>query len=125
MRRRAVSYVLVCTLAGLVLAWLPRLVHGPIPEKFALVRLNGAVAVWTFYTARLLIGFFVGCGVWPRRFWLRGPLYGVLLMLPPAFLALANPGCGWSCCAWNVSTGAAVGLLAGAAGRLVTGRDHA
>jgi hypothetical protein len=90
------SYSLVCTLAGLVYGWLPVLVHGPIPAKLTIARLNGSVAVWTYYGSRLLIGFMVGCGVWPRAWWARGPLYGVLLMLPPGMLALATPGCGFT-----------------------------
>ena len=94
--RPSLSYPLVCTIAGLVYGWLPRLVHGPIPAKLTLVRLNGALAVWTYYGSRLLIGFMVGCGVWPRTWWVRGPLYGFLLMLPPGMLALATPGCGFT-----------------------------
>ena len=88
-------YRLVCTVAGLVLGWLPLLFHGPIPEKLSAVRLNGPIAVWCYYTARLLIGFMVGAGTWPARWWTRGPVYGVLLMLPPGWLALATPGCGF------------------------------
>ena len=57
--------------------------HGPIPEKFNLFYLRGAVAVWSWYTARLLIGFMVGITCWPRRWYLRGPLCGFLMMLPP------------------------------------------
>lgn len=118
-------YPLVCTLAGLVYGWLPILLHGPIPEKLSAARLNGALAVWTYYNARLLIGFMVGCGVWPARWWLRGPLYGLLIMLVPGMLALATPGCGVPCMRLNVSTGALVGLLVGATARVVTGRSHA
>ena len=95
MRRLAsVPYPLLCTVAGLVYGWLPLLVHGPIPQKLSMVRLNGALAVWTYYLSRLLIGFMVGCGIWPATWWVRGPLYGALLMLPPGMLALATPGCG-------------------------------
>ncbi len=119
------SYPLVCTLAGLVLGWLPYFLHGPIPEKLAAARLNPAFAVWTYYCSRLLIGFMVGSGVWPAAWWLRGPLYGALLMLPPGMLALATPGCGVTCFRLNVSTGALVGLLVGATARLVTGRSRA
>ena len=90
------SYPFVCAVAGLVYGWLPRLLHGPIPAKLTVVRLNGPVAVWTYYGSRLLIGFMVGCGVWPQAWWVRGPLYGALLMLPPGMLALATPGCGFT-----------------------------
>jgi hypothetical protein len=83
-------------LSGLVLAWLPYLIHGPIPEKLDQVRLNGAVAVWAYYTSRLLIGFVVANTTWPVAWWLRGPLYGCLLMIPPGLFALATPGCGFT-----------------------------
>jgi hypothetical protein len=87
-------YPLVCTALGLALGWAPVLFHGPIPEKFDVFYLNGAVAVWAFYSARLLIGFMVGITTWPARWLLRGPLIGVLTMLPVSFVALATPGCG-------------------------------
>jgi hypothetical protein len=94
--RRTLPYPLVCTLLGLALGWLPMLVHGPHPYKFTVWHLNGAIAVWAFYSARLLIGFHVGVTRWPARWWLRGPLYGFLTMLPVTFVALANPLCGWT-----------------------------
>ena len=87
-------YPLVCTVLGLALGWGPMLFHGPIPEKFDVLYLNGAVAVWAFYCARLLIGFLVGITTWPEPWLLRGPLIGVLGMLPVTFVALATPGCG-------------------------------
>ena len=87
-------YPLVCTALGLVLGWAPMLFHGPIPEKFDIFYLRGAVAVWAFYSARLLIGFLVGITTWPERWLLRGPLIGGLSMLPVTFVALATPGCG-------------------------------
>ena len=89
------SYPLLCTLLGLVVGWLPRLVHGPIPEKFDVLYIRGAIAVWGFYSARLLIGFLVGSMRWPARWFLRGPLCGVVMMLPVAVIALATPGCGF------------------------------
>jgi hypothetical protein len=92
--RVRIPYALLCTLLGLVIGWFPALVHGPIPYKFNILRLNGAVAVWAFYSARLLIGFLVGITRWPARWQLRGPLCGVLMMLPPSLIALATPGCG-------------------------------
>jgi hypothetical protein len=87
-------YPLLCTLLGLAIGWWPRLVHGPIPYKFNVLGLQGAVAVWGWYAARLLIGFLVGVSVWPRPWWLRGPLCGALAMLPLGLVALATPGCG-------------------------------
>jgi hypothetical protein len=89
-------YVLVCTLLGLALGWLPALIHGPIAYKFDVLGVRGAVAVWAFYSARLLIGFLVGISRWPARWWLRGPLCGLVLMVPPGLIALATPGCGWT-----------------------------
>jgi len=68
--------------------------HGPIPEKFDLLYIRGAIAVWAWYAARLMIGFLVGFSVWPRRWWVRGPLCGLLALLPPGLVALATPGCG-------------------------------
>ena len=51
----ALPYPVVCVLLGLLLGWTPRLVHGPIAEKFNVHYIHGAVAVWAFYTARLLV----------------------------------------------------------------------
>ncbi len=90
---RAVPYPLLCTLLGLVAGWLPKLVHGPIPEKFDILYIRGAIAVWAFYGARLMIGFMVGITCWPARWYLRGPMCGFLLMLPVGVVALATPGC--------------------------------
>ncbi len=91
---RRFPYPLLCTLFGLVLGWLPALVHGPIPYKFNVLGIRGAVAVWAFYSARLLIGFLVGITSWPGRWFLRGPLCGVIAMFPVTIIALATPGCG-------------------------------
>src|SRR5215468_2781024 len=77
-------YALVCTVLGLGLAWTPMLFHGPIPAKFDVFGLRGALAVWAFYTARLLIGFWIGITRWPVQWWLRGPLCGFATMLPHA-----------------------------------------
>ncbi len=90
-----VPYPLVCALLGLVLGWLPWLLHGPIPAKFSVLYLRGDVAVWAYYSARLLIGAFVGISVWPARWWLRGPAVGFLTIAPVTFVALATPGCGF------------------------------
>ena len=90
----SLPYPLVCTLLGLVLGWAPILFHGPIPEKFDVLYIQGSIAVWAYYSARLLIGFVVGISVWPEPWWVRGPLVGFLTMLPVTFFALATPGCG-------------------------------
>lgn len=118
-------YVLVATALGLVLGWFPRLFHGPIPEKFNVLYMRGAIAVWAFYSARLMIGFFVGVARWPERWWARGPLVGALLLLPPGLVALANPGCGFGCMFWNMTTGAVIGTAVGGLAYLWTGRHHA
>jgi hypothetical protein len=91
----SIPYPLLCVLLGLVFGWLPWLFHGPIAEKFNLLYINGSIAVWGFYAARLSIGFFVGITRWPTRWYLRGPLCGFLLMLPVGLIALATPGCGY------------------------------
>jgi len=92
----SISYPIICTLLGLVLGWLPLLVHGPVPEKFNILYIQGAIVVWAFYSARLLIGFLVGISVWPRRWWQRGPLMGLVAMLPVGLVALATPRCGFT-----------------------------
>lgn len=121
----SLPYPLVCALLGFVIGWLPILVHGPIAERFDLLYMNGAVAVWAFYCARLSIGVFVGISVWPRQWWVRGPLLGFALMLPVGLIALASPGCGVKCMSLNELTGAVVGTIVAGLARLITGRDHA
>lgn len=121
----AARFRLTATLVGLVAAWIPYLLHGPVPEKLDRVRLNGAIVVWGFYVGRSLIGFVVGVATWPEAWWLRGPLLGVLVMLPCGLFALGTPGCGARCMTMNLSTAALVGLIAAGAARLVSGRDHA
>jgi hypothetical protein len=91
---RSVPYPVLCALLGLVLGWVPLLIHGPHPWKFTMWRWNGDVAVWGFYVARLSIGLLVGITWWPERWYLRGPLCGLLAMLPLGLIALANPACG-------------------------------
>jgi len=91
-----IPYPALCALLGLVLGWLPLLVHGPHPSKFNVLYIRGDVAVWAFYSARLLIGFLVGITFWPARWYLRGPLCGFLAMLPVTFVALATPRCGFT-----------------------------
>lgn len=90
-----VPYPLLCTILGLVLGWLPRLVHGPIPEKFNALYIRGDTAVWAFYCARMLVGWWVGIARWPRRWYVRGPLCGLLALFPLTLISLAMPGCGW------------------------------
>jgi hypothetical protein len=91
---RRLPYPLLCTLVGVPLAALPALVHGPIAYKFDVLGIRGGLAVWAFYSARLLIGFLVGVTAWPRRWYLRGPLCGLVAMFPVTLVALATPGCG-------------------------------
>ena len=81
---------------GLVLGWLPWLLHGPIPDKFNVLYIDGSIAVWAFYTARLSIGFFVGITDWPGAWYVRGPLMGFLCLLPVTLISLATPGCGFT-----------------------------
>ncbi len=88
-----VPYPVVCTLLGLGLGWMPVLFHGPIPEKFNVRYIQGAIAIWAFYSARLLVGFVVGVTRWPRPWYLRGPLFGFLSLLPVSLVVLAMPGC--------------------------------
>lgn len=90
-----IPYVLFCTLVGFGIGWIPALLHGPIPYKFDVLYMNGRVAVWGFYSARLLIGFLVGITSWPKPWYLRGPLCGLLLLFPLGVVVLATPGCGW------------------------------
>jgi hypothetical protein len=118
-------YVLVCALAGLVIGWIPGFFHGPIPEKFDYFGLRGAIAVWTWYTARMLIGLMVGITSIPERWWVRGPLCGFLMILPPGIMSLATPTCGPMCMFWNEVTGTIAGLLVGGIAFVVTGKQHA
>jgi hypothetical protein len=93
-RLRRIPYPLLCVLLGLPLAWVPVFLHGPIPEKFNVLYIRGPIAVWGYYAARMLIGFFVGITLWPRRWYVRGPMCGFLALLPLTVIALATPGCG-------------------------------
>lgn len=99
--------------------------HGPIPEKFDLFYLRGSVAVWSWYTARLLIGFLVGITCWPRRWYLRGALCGFLMMLPPGIMSLAVPTCGPRCMFWNETTAVMIGILVAGIAFKLTGQEHA
>jgi hypothetical protein len=80
--------------------------------------------VWAFYSARLLVGLWVGLTTWPRQWWLRGPLCGGLAMLPVVFVSLATPECGWPCFQVNLASAAGVGLAVGGLAFALTGRHH-
>lgn len=121
---RELPYPIVCLLCGIVLGWLPWLFHGPIAEKFDAFFIDGSVAVWAWYTARMMIGAWVGLVTWPQRWWLRGPMCGLLAMLPVTIVSLAVPTCGLPCMGWNLTTGALVGGLVGAAAYGITGRQY-
>ena len=95
MLAQRLPYPLVCTLLGLVLGWLPFWLHGPAPEKFDVLYIQGSIAVWAYYGARMSIGMWVGITAWPERWYLRGPLCGLLVMAPLTVIALATPGCGF------------------------------
>jgi hypothetical protein len=119
------GYRLLCVGLGLPLGCLPMLLHGPIPAKFDRYYIDGSIAVWAFYTARLLIGFWVGIGVWPRRWWLRGPLCGFFSVFAVTFFSLATPSCGPKCMFWNLVTGSAVGFGIGGLAYLISRHHHA
>lgn len=116
-------YALACTLLGLALGWVPMFLHGPIAEKFDVLYLRGDIAVWAWYYARLSIGFWIGITVWPRAWWLRGPLCGVLAMVPLGIVSVATPGCGMPCLAWNWLTGSVLGFTVAGLARAICGAD--
>ena len=122
--RRRLPYVVVCTAIGLALGWIPMLLHGPIPEKYNVLYIHGAIAVWGWYTARLLIGFVVGITWWPRPWWLRGPLVGFLMLFPLTLVSLATPGCGAPCMGWNLTSATTLGTLVAGLAWAVTGRHN-
>ncbi|MEW6269451.1 MAG: hypothetical protein AB1689_09170 [Thermodesulfobacteriota bacterium] len=124
-RSTSLPYALVCTAVGLLLGWVPALFHGPIPQKFDAVYMRGDVAVWAFYSARLLIGLSIGITCLPRRWYLRGPLCGFLALLPVSLIALANPGCGARCTFWNLLSAVVLGGAVAGVAFLLTGRHHA
>jgi hypothetical protein len=119
-----IPYPVLCTLVGIVLGVLPRFVHGPIPEKYDILYIKGAVAVWGWYVARSAIGFLVGITSWPEPWWLRGPLCGAIMLVPLSFVSLATPGCGPPCAASNVGSAVAIGTAVGAIAWLVTRKHH-
>lgn len=117
-----IPYPLLCTLLGLVLGWVPMFLHGPIPEKFNVLYIHGDTAVWAWYWARMSIGFWVGVARWPEPWWLRGPLYGLLPMVPLGIISVATPGCGYPCLFWNWLTGASVGFTVAALAQAISRR---
>lgn len=123
-RRSTRRYILVCTALGLLLGWLPALAHGPIPEKFNVLYIQGAIAVWAWYSARMLIGFWIGITRWPPRWYLRGPLCGFLIVFPLTLVSLGMPACGWPCMGWNLLTATLVGTAVAGLAFLITGREH-
>ena len=113
---RSLPYPLLCAVIGLLLGWIPKFLHGPIPYKFNVLYINGDLAVWAWYVARLLVGFMVGITSWPPVWWIRGPMIGFLMLFPLTLVSLATPGCGAPCMAWNLTTATALGgLVAGIA----------
>jgi hypothetical protein len=119
-----VSYVLLCTLVGAVIAWVPSYFHGPIPYKFNVFGLQGSWAVWDWYLARMYIGFLVGISTWPERWWVRGPLIGFLMLLPPGCISMSNPICGPSCVFWNEVTATSLGIAVAGIAFAVTRKHH-
>lgn len=117
-------YPLVCAVLGLALGWLPMIFHGPIPEKYNIHYIRGAIAVWGWYVARALIGLLVGITSSPARWYLRGPLCGLLMLLPLGFVSLATPECGPTCMFWNCFTAMLVGTTVAGLAFLITGRHH-
>lgn len=117
-------YPLVCALLGFVLGWIPKFLHGPIPEKFNLYYIHGAISVWSWYTARLLVGVMVGITCLPRRWYFRGPLCGFLMMLPPGIMSLSVPTCGPVCMFWNETTATSLGLIVAGLAFYLTGKHH-
>jgi|GEM_PF-934224 len=120
--RLRLPYALVCAAIGLLLGWIPVLLHGPIPQKYDILYIRGDVAVWGWYSARLLIGVLVGITWWPRPWYLRGPLCGLLALFPLTLVSLATPGCGVPCMAWNLTSAIAIGTLVAGLARALTGR---
>lgn len=118
-------YIVLCALVGLALSWVPAYLHGPIREKWDYYYLDGSWAVWTWYLARAAVGAFVGLTVWPARWWIRGPLIGALLLLPPCMMSMANPLCGAGCVASNESSGAGLGFIVAGIAFALTRRHHA
>jgi hypothetical protein len=122
---RSLRYPVICAAIGFVLGWIPMFLHGPIPYKYNVLYINGSIAVWGWYTARLLIGFYVGITTWPRSWWIRGPMCGFLAIFPLSLVSLATPGCGAPCMCWNWSSATSIGLLVAGLAFAITGKRHA
>lgn len=122
---RSLHYTALCAVLGVVLGWIPGLVHGPIAEKWSFYGIAGGTLVWGYAFARMSIGLWVGMTGSPPQWYLRGPLCGALAMLPLGFVALANPMCGAPCMGWNTLSGAAVGFAVGGLAWSITGKHHA
>ena len=118
-------YAAVCALLGLAVGWIPAFLHGPIPEKYDVLYIRGSIAVWAWYSARLLIGVLVGITNWPQRWWLRGPLCGLLALFPLGLVSLATPACGAPCMGWNYTSAVTIGTVVAGAAFLLTGKEHA
>ena len=117
-------YAPVCTIIGFAIGWMPMLVHGPIPEKYNMLYIRGAIAVWGWYVARLLIGFLVGITRWPAPWYLRGPLVGFMTLFPLSLVSLATPTCGAPCMCMNLGTATAIGTVVAGVAYLITGRHR-
>jgi hypothetical protein len=112
-------------LGSALLAQAARLGARGVGGKYDILYIRGDVAVWGWYTARLLIGFLVGITAWPRPWYLRGPLVGLLTLFPLTPVSLATPGCGAPCMGWNLVSATAIGTLVAGLARATTGRDAA
>jgi hypothetical protein len=120
-----ISYIVLCAVLGLALGWLPMLVHGPIPYKYSVLGIDGGTAVWGWYIGRLLIGLLVGITAAPARWYLRGPVCGLLLLFPLSLVSLATPGCEAACMFWNNVTAMAIGFAVAGIAFALTRRHHA
>jgi len=120
----SLPYPVVCALLGLLVAWIPAYLHGPIAEKYNVLYIQGAVAVWGWYTGRCFIGLLVGLTSWPERWWLRGPFCGFLCMFPLGLVSLATPGCGFPCMMWNQATAWTIGAFTAGVAYALTGQQR-
>lgn len=118
------GYVATCVALGAILGWIPSFLHGPIPEKFDVLYIQGDTAIWSYYSVRMLIGLWVGITAWPERWWLRGPLCGFVAVFPLTLVSLAMPGCREPCMAVNLTTCTALGAAVAGLAFLLTGRHH-
>lgn len=120
----SIPYGLLCTALGIALGWWPAFLHGPIAEKFNVLYLRGSLMVWAWYVARSAVGFLVGITHWPERWWLRGPLCGVIMIFPLGIISLSTPGCGPPCMFWNHVTAITIGTSVAGIAYLLTGKHH-